>query len=394
MRDHVRCEIEFTFEPVEIGLGSTGIEPNALPGQREKARTGIRGRDNQFAVRVTTVSGRITGSLTQAFRAHRLLDTAFYLDQVRALRQQPLERRLVLAGSEVAFEDQHCGLLGTCWLRKACPARHGARSEMRQHFSRECEQDGEAGIAQPARMRSIARPEDVQQRFLDRVLGQQWGVQTARQFPRQRRLATGGQARYCNERETRHRLISEVMKPDKRTVRFTGRIITLTVDEVTLPNGHRVELEVVHHPGGAAAVAIDTEQRVCMLRQYRYVAGGWIWELPAGKLEPNEPPLVTAQRELIEEAGMQASQWQSLGSYFSSPGIFTEVLHLFLATGLQPAKTAHEHAEVIEVHWIPFAEAYQWAVDGRLVDGKTAMGLIRAQHVEAVRAALAAKDAG
>ncbi len=243
-------------------------------------------------------------------------------------------------------------------------------------------------------MRSIAVPEDVEQRLLDRVLGQQWGVQTARQFPRQRRLATGGQARYCNERETRHRLISEVMKPDKRTVRFTGRIITLTVDEVTLPNGHRVELEVVHHPGGAAAVAIDTEQRVCMLRQYRYVAGGWIWELPAGKLEPNEPPLVTAQRELIEEAGMQASQWQSLGSYFSSPGIFTEVLHLFLATGLQPAKTAHEHAEVIEVHWIPFAEAYQWAVDGRLVDGKTAMGLIRAQHVEAVRAALAAKDAG
>lgn len=182
------------------------------------------------------------------------------------------------------------------------------------------------------------------------------------------------------------------MKPDKRTVHFRGRIITLTTDEVTLPNGHHAELEVVHHPGGAAAVAIDTEQRVCLLRQYRYVSDGWLWELPAGKLEPNEPPLTTAQRELVEEAGVSATHWQSLGTYFSSPGIFTEVLHLFLATGLEPATAAHEHAEVIEVHWVPFAEAYQWALEGRIRDGKTAIGLIRAQHVEAVRAALSTND--
>ena len=171
------------------------------------------------------------------------------------------------------------------------------------------------------------------------------------------------------------------MKPERQTVHFRGRIVTLTTDEVTLPNGHVAALEVVHHPGGAVAAAVDDQERVCLLRQYRYVAGGWLWELPAGKLEPGEPPLATAQRELIEEAGVRAREWRSLGSYLSSPGVFSEVLHLFLATGLEPAPTAHEQAEVIEVHWIPFAQAYEWAVGGEIRDGKTALGLVRARHL-------------
>ena len=170
------------------------------------------------------------------------------------------------------------------------------------------------------------------------------------------------------------------MKPQRQTVHYRGRVVTLTTDEVTLPNGHAVTLEVVHHPGGAVAVALDDQERVCLLRQYRYVADGWLWELPAGKLEPNEPPLATAQRELIEEAGTRARTWQSLGSYLSSPGVFSEVLHLFLATGLTAAATAHEQAEVIEVHWVPFAQAYEWALEGEIRDGKTAIGLVRARH--------------
>ena len=171
------------------------------------------------------------------------------------------------------------------------------------------------------------------------------------------------------------------MKPEKQIEQFRGRIISVTTDEVRLPNGHLAALEVVHHPGGAAAVAIDARERVCLLKQYRYVADGWLWELPAGKLEPNEPPLVTAQRELIEEAGVSARSWRSLGSYLSSPGIFTEVLHLFLAADIDPAASAHERAEVIEVHWVPFAEACEWALSGEIRDGKTAMGLLRARYV-------------
>ncbi len=171
------------------------------------------------------------------------------------------------------------------------------------------------------------------------------------------------------------------MEPANKTLHYRGRVISVTTDEVRLPNGHQATLEVVHHPGGAVAVAIDAEQRVCLLRQYRYVTGGWLWELPAGKLEPGEPPLETARRELIEEAGVSATDWHSLGAYFSSPGVFSEVLHLYLATGLAPAPAAHEQAEVIEVHWVPFAEACQWAEGGEIRDGKTALGLLRARYV-------------
>jgi ADP-ribose pyrophosphatase len=173
------------------------------------------------------------------------------------------------------------------------------------------------------------------------------------------------------------------MTIEKRSTYFRGRIITVTVDDVILPNGHHAQLELVHHPGGAAVAAIDAADRVCLLRQYRHAAGDWIWELPAGKLEPEEPPLVTAQRELIEEAGVSGKDWTSLGRLLSSPGIFNEVLHLFLATGLEPAAAQPEPSEVFEVHWIPFGEACRWALDGNITDGKTALGLLRARSLRA-----------
>jgi len=175
------------------------------------------------------------------------------------------------------------------------------------------------------------------------------------------------------------------MKPDSQVLEFSGRVIRVTTDEVRLPNGHRARLEVVHHPGGAATVALDERRRICLLRQYRYIADGWLWELPAGKLEPNEPPRATAERELAEEAGVSARSWQSLGTVLSSPGVFSERLHLFLASGIAPAAPAHERAEIIEVHWVALDEACTWALDGTIADCKTAIGLLRA------RAALAGR---
>ena len=171
----------------------------------------------------------------------------------------------------------------------------------------------------------------------------------------------------------------------KRTTHFRGRVITVTVDEVVLPNGCMAELELIHHPGGAVVVAVDTEGQVCLLRQYRHAAGEWLWELPAGKLEPGEDPLVTARRELTEEAGVSARDWRSLGTYFSSPGVLTEVLHLFLATGLEPARAAPESSEVFEVQWMPLEEAFERASRGDIRDGKTALGLVRAYHFLAQR---------
>ena len=168
------------------------------------------------------------------------------------------------------------------------------------------------------------------------------------------------------------------MALDKRTTHFRGRVISLTIDEVTLPNGHCASLEIVHHPGGAAIVALDNERRVCLLKQFRHAAGQWLWELPAGKLEPGEPPLNTAQRELTEEAGVTAAHWSSLGHCVPSPGVLTEIVHLYLATGLTPASAAPESAEVFEVHWVKLEEAYRQVMDGTISDAKTAIGIARA----------------
>jgi ADP-ribose diphosphatase len=159
---------------------------------------------------------------------------------------------------------------------------------------------------------------------------------------------------------------------------YEGRVIKVSVDTVDLPNGVRLPLEIVRHPGGAAAVAVDTDNRVCLLRQYRYAAGGYIHELPAGKLEPDEAPEITVRRELAEEAALSARRWESLGAYFSSPGVFTEVIHLYLATDLVPATAAPDTDEIFQVEWWPLEEAVAKARGGELTDAKTIIGILRA----------------
>lgn len=159
---------------------------------------------------------------------------------------------------------------------------------------------------------------------------------------------------------------------------FRGRVIDVGVEEVTLPNGLCATLEIVRHPGGAAVVALDADGRVCLLRQYRYASGGWLWELPAGKIDPGEPPETTARRELAEEAGLQAADWTGLGRLHSSPGVFTEIIHLYLARGLEPLAHAHDADEVIEIHWLPLPLALGWCLSGEITDAKTLIGLFRA----------------
>jgi ADP-ribose pyrophosphatase len=159
---------------------------------------------------------------------------------------------------------------------------------------------------------------------------------------------------------------------------YSGRVIRVNVERVRLPNDAIADLEIIHHPGGAAVVALDADERVCLLRQYRHAAQQWLWELPAGKIDNREPPLETARRELEEEAGMHAAEWRGLGEYYSSPGVFTEVVHLFLATGLSALKVRPEAHEVFEVHWLPFEDALRMAGDGEIRDGKSLVGIFRA----------------
>jgi ADP-ribose pyrophosphatase len=159
---------------------------------------------------------------------------------------------------------------------------------------------------------------------------------------------------------------------------FRGVVISVEVEQVSLPDGTSARYEIVRHPGGAAVVAIDHQLRVCLLRQFRPAGGGWVWELPAGRLEPGEAPELTASRELAEEAGCGATRWDSLGSILSSPGVFAETIHLYLARELVAGQQRHEPSEIIEIHWLPLAEAVQQAAGGGLRDAKTVIGLLRA----------------
>jgi ADP-ribose pyrophosphatase len=169
------------------------------------------------------------------------------------------------------------------------------------------------------------------------------------------------------------------MSIEKTRTVFRGRVVTVNVETVRLPNGHVTDLEIIHHPGGAAIVALDEDDRVCLIRQFRHAANGWVWELPAGKIEHLEPPLETARRELVEEAGRTAQSWTYLGPYVSSPGVFTEIVHLYLARDLDSANMSHEAGELIEVHWIGLDEACARALRGEINDGKSALGLLRAR---------------
>ena len=117
---------------------------------------------------------------------------------------------------------------------------------------------------------------------------------------------------------------------------YTGRIVELRLEDVTLPNGNEVTLEAVHHPGAAAVVAVDGSD-VVLIRQWRHAAGGYIWEVPAGTLARGEAPDVCARRELTEETGLVAADWTALGSILTTPGFCDERIHLFLARGLTVA---------------------------------------------------------
>jgi ADP-ribose pyrophosphatase len=169
------------------------------------------------------------------------------------------------------------------------------------------------------------------------------------------------------------------MIEDQKTI-YKGRVIALNVERVRLPNGEVAELEIIHHPGGAAVLAIDDQQRVCLLYQYRHAAGGYVWELPAGKIDNREPHLETARRELQEEAGCSAGQWHYLGHSLSSPGVFTEVLHLYLATDLTHTSSRPEAHEVFHVEWRTMSDVMAMVQRGEIVDGKTLIALFLSQQ--------------
>ncbi len=156
---------------------------------------------------------------------------------------------------------------------------------------------------------------------------------------------------------------------------YRGRVVNLNVETVTLPNGATVELEVIRHQGAAAVVPLKDDGSVVLIRQYRHATGGYIYEVPAGKLDPGEDPGHCAARELEEEIGCRASSFEYLLSFFTTPGFTDEVIHIFLATGLTPGTQHLDHDEVLEVVKMPLEVAISHIQDGTIRDGKTIVGL-------------------
>ena len=156
---------------------------------------------------------------------------------------------------------------------------------------------------------------------------------------------------------------------------YTGKVVTLNVDTVQLPNGVTIDLETIRHPGAAAVVPIKDDGTVVLVRQFRHAAGGFIYEIPAGKLSPGEDPLHCAARELEEEVGYRASSFELLSSIFTAPGFADEVIHVYKATGLTKGHQQLDRDEVLEIVEMRLDQAIAGIQDGTIRDGKTIVGL-------------------
>jgi 8-oxo-dGTP pyrophosphatase MutT (NUDIX family) len=180
---------------------------------------------------------------------------------------------------------------------------------------------------------------------------------------------------------------------------FEGRIISLVRDTVAMPGGGDSVRDVVRHIGAVAIVAVDDEERVVLVRQYRHPVGGYLWELPAGLRDADgEPPLATAQRELAEEAGLAADRWLLLVTSYSTPGFCDEQVLIYLAEGLSEAERPEgftvEHEELdMTVERVPLTEAVRRVFAGGIRNASTVIGLLAVAQARASAPQLRPVDA-
>lgn len=162
---------------------------------------------------------------------------------------------------------------------------------------------------------------------------------------------------------------------------YTGRILNLDIDRVRFPDGTEGELEMIRHPGASAVVPFvsdpnGADPQLLLIRQYRYAAGDFIYEIPAGRLDPGESPLECATRELLEETGCTAERVEPLLPIMTTPGFTDEKIHLFMASGLTMGESRREADEFIELVKLPLSEVLQMIERGEIVDGKTLIAIL------------------
>ena len=176
---------------------------------------------------------------------------------------------------------------------------------------------------------------------------------------------------------------SEFPKPKhakvvSRKVVYRGRVYSVVVDRVREPKGVVALREMVRHHGSVVILAVDDSSsppRVLLERQYRYAADAYLWELPAGHIDPGEAAAHAAKRELLEETGLTAKRWKKALKFFVSPGILDETMEVFLATGLTEGEAQPEDDERIQTRFFPLPEALKMAQNGTIRDAKTLVSL-------------------
>ena len=156
---------------------------------------------------------------------------------------------------------------------------------------------------------------------------------------------------------------------------YKGKIIDLSVETVTLPNGATADLEVITHPGAAAVVPMKDDRTVVMIRQYRHAVGRFIYEIPAGKLHPGEDPRECAAREVEEETGYKVGRLETILSFLTTPGFTNEIIHVFVGRDLSPGMQNLGADEVLEIIETPLDQAVAHINDGTIQDAKTIIGL-------------------
>jgi ADP-ribose pyrophosphatase len=159
---------------------------------------------------------------------------------------------------------------------------------------------------------------------------------------------------------------------------YQGKVVHLFVHDVVLPNGNRAQLEVIRHPGAAAVVPFVTPDEVLLVRQYRFATGGYLLEVPAGTLDPNEAPEACAERETEEETGHRPGRLEKLGAIWTTPGFTDEVIHLYAAFDLTATRLGHEPDEVMTLERMRFAAAVDQVVSGEITDAKSVCAILLA----------------
>jgi len=157
-----------------------------------------------------------------------------------------------------------------------------------------------------------------------------------------------------------------------------GRVFKMMSENITLANGVSIDIDIIRHPGASAIVPLFSRNTVILIKQYRHAIGGYIWEIPAGTLDPNESAPVCAKRELIEETGYAADEWQKLGEITPVPGYSDERIHIFLAMDLAPSEQNLDKDEILDVHKVKFDDAIEMIYQGEIQDSKTICGLFMA----------------